>query len=375
MSYTVAHNISYPHSIQLANAIVIAGKYTGLKIESKNISVTEVKEYSNINVLPGLSTPAGKLSCLGALKYVASAKVESTLAGANRFEQASVDQWLAYVTPVTEKFEVLNRCADGDKISNLRNFVDFLKPLNDILTFHTFLVGNTFTIADIYLALNLIVAYEKYLGPKMQKQLSGVTRWFNTVMGQVNVRKVVAAPVLQTEDVFIPAELSAAPPKKVARVVNPLDELPKSDMKLDDIKRLYCMKRPFNPDFDKEFWPLFDAEGWSIMTLEFKYKDDWEKDFMAENMINGFINRSEAARRYCMGVLNLYFDGKYYQAKGAYLVRGKGVPAVLSDVSDFDEYEPVVLDASKQEDRDLWISLLCADKVNGFDIVSRHMLK
>jgi len=374
MSYTIVHNATYPESIILANAVVIAGKYVGLNIQSGNISVTDIKEYSDIRVLPSLKTPSGNVSLVGALKYVGSSGLDSTLNGADRFEQAAVDQWLAFAPTFTPRYQALHRCQEGDKITNLRNLVESLKVVNEVLIRNTFLVGNTFTVADIYLALILRPAFENYFGPKVRKELSGVTRWFKTVVGQSNVKKVIGVVGEQTENVYIPAELSAAP-KKVEKVINPLDQLPKSDMKLDDIKRLYCSARPFNPNFAEEFWPLFDADGWSIITLEFKYKEDWDKDFLAENMINGFINRSEAARRYCMGVLNLYFDGKFYQAKGAYLVRGEGVPAVLEDVSDFEEYEAQVLNARDEEDRKKWISLLCAEEINGFPVISRHMLK
>lgn len=230
-------------------------------------------------------------------------------------------------------------------------------------------MGNTYTIADVVLAVALREVFERYMGPKKRVEVSALTRWFNTVSGQKAFLKTFGEATIQAKDVYLMPDLTQ-PAKPEPKKEDPLAKLPRSSMILDNIKKLYCMERPFNPAFATEFWPQFDAEGWSLYEVEYKYPEDYpveKKLFMAENGINSFAQRAEPAKRNVFCVLNMFEKNGQFNIKGAALVRGtaeidagREFPQALCDVSSADEFSwkrLEVNDANKAE----FIKNFCAD--------------
>lgn len=143
--------------------------------------------------------------------------------------------------------------------------------MNSYLASHTYLVGDSVTLADIILTCNLLFGFTKLMTKSFTSEFPHVERYFWTLVNQPNFKKVMGE-VKQTESVP-PVQSAKKPaptkeakakhkdePKKEAKKEapkpakaeaeeeeeapkpkpkNPLDLLPPSKMILDEWKRLY----------------------------------------------------------------------------------------------------------------------------------------
>ena len=84
--------------------------------------------------------------------------------------------------------------------------------------------------------------------------------------------------------------------------------MPPSSFILDEWKRVYSNNdtRPTAIDW---FWEHFDPEGYSIWRVDYKYNNELQKVFMSSNLIGGFFNRLERARKYAFGSLIVLGEG------------------------------------------------------------------
>jgi elongation factor 1-gamma len=48
----------------------------------------------------------------------------------------------------------------------------------------------------------------------------------------------------------------------------------------------------------RQFWEMFDAEGWSLWQCEYNYNAENKVLFMTSNLVSGFIQRSGEIRYY-----------------------------------------------------------------------------
>lgn len=140
-----------------------------------------------------------------------------------------------------------------------------LGALNTHLASHTFLVGDTVTLADIITTCNLSFGFKLVMTKSFTAEFPHVERYFWTMINQPNFSKIFGE-LKQAETVLPLAsakkpEAKKAEPKKEApkkeeapkpepiaaeeeeapkpKAKNPLDLLPPSPMVLDDWKRLY----------------------------------------------------------------------------------------------------------------------------------------
>lgn len=108
--------------------------------------------------------------------------------------------------------------------------------------------------------------------------------------------------------------------------MNPLDLLPETPLVLDEWKKLYSNAPDLRGALE-EFWKLFDKEGWSIWHCHYeKIEGECEKVYMTNNMLNGFLQRMEAMRKYSFGYLGIYGDEPDLEIVGVFFWRGLGVP-------------------------------------------------
>lgn len=89
-----------------------------------------------------------------------------------------------------------------------------------------------------------------------------------------------------------------------------LDSLPPSSLNLEEWKRVYS-NNDTRPTAINWFWEHFDPEGYSIWRVDYKYNDELTKVFMSSNLIGGFFNRLERARKYAFGSLVVLGEGKH----------------------------------------------------------------
>lgn len=164
-----------------------------------------------------------------------------------------------------------------------------------------------------------------------------VVRWFTTLINQPEFSKVVGKVEFAKEEAQAPkaakadkkaekpaaaaaaaapkAEKAAAPAKSEhedllededkpkAKVKNPLDDLPPSSMDLDTTKKLAFSKRPFLDSFFEQMWPTYDAAGYSWWTADYNYNADNTQFWKLGNSLGGFMQRSDACRKYALGTI------------------------------------------------------------------------
>jgi glutathione S-transferase len=142
--------------------------------------------------------------------------------------------------------------------------------------------------------------------------------------------------------------------KPAKKAKNPLDDLPESAMVLDSVKKLFFSQKPFNPNFWAEFWPKYDAAGYSLWTIKYKYDAENTVYFKACNTVGGYIQRCDDCRKYAFGVVNMVGvddETPPFKLNGAWLFRGPAIIGEMKAVDDSEYFEWTKVDAAKPEGR------------------------
>ena len=269
-----------------------------------------------------------------------------------------------------------------------------LKVLDDHFLNCTFLVGDAVTLADISLACNLSMFYKMVFDPEFRASFKNVTRWFLTCVNQPHFLTVmgvselcekmsVAQVVKKVEKVEKAEKPKEEKPKEAKKPKkkddddeepeedfsdkkpegkNPLDLLPPSaTFNMDAWKRCYSNNetRPVATDF---FWQNFDPAGYSIYKVSYKYNSELSLIFMSSNLIGGFFNRLESARKYAFGSLVVLGEDKNSVIQGFFVFRGVGIPFEVSDCPDFESYEFEKVDHTDKASRDAFDACIAWDK-------------
>jgi elongation factor 1-gamma len=136
-----------------------------------------------------------------------------------------------------------------------------------------------------------------------------------------------------------PKPAAAAPAEaKDEKAKNPLDLLPPSAFILDAWKRFYS-NNEVRPDSIKYFWENFDREGYSIWKVNYKYNSELTLTFMSANLIGGFFQRIERARKYAFGSMLVLGENNNNEISGYFVFRGQDVPFEITDAPDYESFE------------------------------------
>ena len=247
-----------------------------------------------------------------------------------------------------------------------------LSVLNTHLTANTYLVGERITLADIFAAALLTRAFATVLDKKFRTENPALTRWFQTIVNQPAFKAVVEKPVLVEETIKYtppkkeekpkeakPAAAAAAPPaeKPADKPKHPLEALGKPTFVLDEWKRCYS-NEDTRPTALPWFWAHYKPEEFSLWSVNYKYDNELKLTFMANNLIGGFHTRLEASRKYLFGAQSVYGTNYDCAIRGVFMVRGQEAGPAFEVGPDWESYEFVKLDHTKEEDRklvdDMW---------------------
>ncbi|KAG8329775.1 alanine--tRNA ligase, cytoplasmic isoform X2 [Homalodisca vitripennis] len=117
------------------------------------------------------------------------------MTGADISAEAQVVQWLSYtdnhIQPAVGSWVHPN--APVPPATARAGMISVLNYLNTILQTRTFLVGERVSLADIVVFATLLPAYVHVLDPDTRKPFINVNRWFNTILHQPQVLKVVGS--------------------------------------------------------------------------------------------------------------------------------------------------------------------------------------
>ena len=373
-----------------------------------------------------LDTPTGPLFESNAIaRYVARLRPDAGLYGASFYQQAQVDQWIDFSANELEPargvwlYTVLGALPSNNPkpVQEAKKDVEAaLKVLDSHFLHNTFLVGQGVTLADIAVFTALLEPYAKLFSPQLQKQFPNLLRWFNTIANQPEVSAVVGKVTFADAEAQ-PAKAAGGKPEKADKAAaggekkeaakkedkpkpaakpaddgddddekpklkekNPLDDLPPTTMQLDPIKKLAFSQRPILSDFFEQLWPQFDASGYTWYTLSYNYNSENTVYFKTGNLVGGFIQRSDAARKYSMGVLNVYGNADEetgpWKVSGAWLFRGPGIIREMIEENPDQEYytwtkQDVSTDAGKAAIKEQFF----AEQIEGQPVLDRRYFK
>lgn len=407
---------TYPNNFRAYKAL-IAAQYSGaqvtvapesdFKFGETNQSADYLAKFP-LGKVPAFTSKCGKnLTESNAIAYFLA---NAQLRGANEWDQAQIWQWASFADSellpavATLVFPLLGIMQfQKNQAERARKDVDqLLAVLNKRLTDNTFLVGERVTLADIAVFTTLIQLFENVLEAGDRKNYVAVTRWFNTVLNQPQVKAVVKNFKLCDKALtFDPAKYAAfqakvaggaaapaggaaakkekAPKeKKEAKPAakkeeepaeepdaaelalrgepeskDPFAALPKGKFDMDDFKRFYS-----NEDEAKSipyFWEKFDAENYSIWFGEYKYNEELSQIFMSCNLITGMFQRLDKMRKQAFSSVLLFGENNNSTISGVWVWRGQDLAFKLTPdwQVDYEVYDWKKLDPASQETKDL----------------------
>ncbi|KAJ7134365.1 hypothetical protein C8R44DRAFT_956162 [Mycena epipterygia] len=249
-----------------------------------------------------------------------------------------------------------------------------LYTLEKHISSRTFFVGEGITLADIYIAALMQRAYSYNIDTPTRAKIPNFMRHVKTVINQPAFAKVFEPTGFRDDPgdkEAKPAPAAAAPkaekkpkPKveeeddddnlipEEPKAKNPLDDLPKSTLNLEDWKRAYSNKETRRPSGAIEwFYDNYDKEGYSLWRVGFKYPEELTQTFMSNNQIGGFFNRLEASRKYLFGSVGVLRTPNASLISGALILRGQGAIPVVNVASDWESYAYTKLDISNAADK------------------------
>lgn len=419
---------TYPNSYRVQKSL-IAAQYVGVDIEcpkfelGKDNKTEEFKKKNPLQKVPVLETPQGNIFESNAIaRYVARLRTDAGLLGGSSIEQAQVDQWIDFSQNEFEParaawlYQVLgyipvNQKALGEAKKECENA---LKIVNEHLLHNTFMVGNRVTLADITLFAALVEPMQKLFAPAFLKNLGNLVRWFSTLANQAEFAAVVGKVEFAKEEAQPKGgkeEKKAAEPKKEApkkeekkeapkaaapaateeededgvprekKAKSILDSLPESPMgHIDTTKKLMFSVRPILPTFFEQHFPTFDDKGYVWFTCNYNYNDENKVFYMTGNAVGGFIQRSDAARKYALGVMNILGNPDEetppFPICGAWMFRGTEIPReMLEENPDSEYYTWKKIDVSKPEGQALIKEQFMSEKLNGIQVLDRRFFK
>ncbi|KAF8604370.1 elongation factor 1-gamma [Ceratobasidium sp. AG-I] len=393
------------HSKRIRAAAAVAGLKLDEPVGYVHYETNKTPEYKAkfaSGKIPALETADGFHLFEGSAiaRYVASLAPNSGLLGTSPTDAALVDQWVSFLdSEVATYSQMLAGLINGripffkplDTLLRERIQVS-LEVLNTHLTHNTFLLPtNRLSLADITFAAVLNGPLEMHLGAKERAQYPAVIRLFETVVNQPTIKPIFGQTTYaETPKQFVAPkkEKAPAPPAAAAapkapkekkpvekdddddeplipaepKAKNPLDDLPKSNFNLEDWKRAYSnMDTRGDAGSLKWFYEKFDAEGFSIWRVDFKYNEELTQVFMSSNQVGGFFNRLEGSRKYLFGSVGVLGEANNSRIAGVLILRGQDHKAVVDVAPDWESYEYKKIDLSNEEDKAFFEGALAWD--------------
>lgn len=400
---------TYPENFRAYKAL-IAAQFSGAKVTvasdfvfgQTNKSEAFLKKFP-LGKVPAFETADGKfLTESNAIAYYVS---NEQLRGKTDLEKAEVLSFLSLadneLLPAVHGWVFAVMGIIQFQKNNVERAKQDLKAtltaLNSRLVHQTFLVGERLTLADIVVFATLLSAYEKVLDPSFRAPFGSVTRWFNTVLNQPQVKAVVkgftmcakvaeidpkkfaefqaktgGAQQQQQKEPKEKKEKKPAPAKKEKepepaeeldaaelalaeepKSKDPFDAMPKGTFNFDDFKRFYS-----NEDEAKSipyFWEKFDPEHYSIWFGEYKYPEELTKVFMSCNLITGMFQRLDKMRKQAFSSVCLFGEDNNSTISGVWVWRGQELAFKLSPdwQVDYEVYDWKKLDPKSEETKKL----------------------
>ena len=361
--------------------------------------------------LPYLECEDGILSESKAIELYLAQKFKADLLGANDLQKAQVHQWIDFATldlNYHSKFivypifgwEVFDKEKEKQHLERVKQL---LGALNKQLEGKKFILGDNMTLADV-VNFRFVRPYFQLVLPEGLRNslLKNVAEWFKNIAESPEAIKAYGKTVLckapvkaavlekkdkkdkkdkkedkkkdekkkedkKKEDENKEGEGEEEKPKK--KKVNPLDELPPSNLNLENFKRAFLNNKD-KKDAMEKFWAEYDPKGYSLWWLEYQNLDSECKiGFMTSNNKGMFLQKLDNFRKYAFAVHGVYGVEGDYKVRGVWMWRGTEIPEEMKEHDSFPYYTVRKLDIEKPEDKqlvnDYWTKLNPDDEVEG----------
>jgi len=421
MSLTI---YSYPFNPRVFKSL-IAAQYNGIKIDVPPFDMpqAETPEFLAkfpLGKVPAMDTPQGPLyEHLAMLKYVAGLRPDTGLLGQSYYHSALIDQWLYWgqnevdapvgllVYPILGYLQYNKKTHDAA----FEAIEGSLCVLNQHLKSHTFLVGERISAADISISMSLLMAFKLIFAPAIREKYANVTRWFTTLVNQPQFAAVLGEVQLAAEeakpDAGKPKEEKKQKPKeeKAAEPAKPKEDkkkkkkdddeddmeeevkeakprLPKeeeqwiaspSTMDLDSVKRLFS-----NNKFDavvNDFWTGFDHNLFTVWECQYKYNEDNRIGWQTANLMGGFLQRLEEARKVAYGAVVMTSMEAPFCLSGCFIFKYKEVPTFVKDSADYDSFSFSQIDVTTDAGKARMATFWKGEEIDGKPVNERRFFK
>jgi len=144
-----------------------------------------------------------------------------------------------------------------------------------------------------------------------------------------------------------PAQQPKAEKKKDEKPKSNIELLPPTNFNLYDFKTLFVNHPDQKGKGVDTMYEMLDWEGWSFWKFEYDiYEGEGEKEYIANNLLGGFLSRAEPTNKYTFGRHCVLGSVPNLQIFGVWLVRGKDeIPDGLTkDHPSFEYYRTRKLD-------------------------------
>ncbi len=95
-----------------------------------------------------------------------------------------------------------------------------------------------------------------------------------------------------------------------------------------------------------QFWPTFDYNLYTMWEATYKYNDENTIGWKTANLIGGFLQRLEEARKVGYGVVVMTGDSAPFCLSACFMFKYKEVPTFVKDSADYDSYDFKQIDIS-----------------------------
>lgn len=370
-----------------------------IKLETPDSCKTEdFLQIHPFGKLPAAKTPEGPLYESNSIcRYFA--RKSKHLYGTGLFEETLVDQWLDTIrTDLTNasKFvyavfgfnDTFFKYDTKNFHHDLHEYVKLLKVVDGKLAKKHYLVGEHLTIADVTLVADLSSFYKFIFTEKERKELPHLTAYFERIAHLAEFRAVLGH-LQYPEKPFVPLVVKTEkkekkeekkPEKKEEKKPEKKEEkkkeddgddiqeekpktynFPESKFDLFAFKTLY-VNAPNKADALKFLWENWDENGFSFWKLDYdKMPNEGKVVYLTNNLMNGFLSRADACRKFALGVHGVYGDEPDLDIRGVWMWRGTDILEPLKEHDQFDVYKYRKLDpkiaADKQLIEDYWTKL------------------
>ena len=419
---------TYPGNFRAFKAL-IAAEYVGVDIDVPDFDVEKTAKtpsflaMSPMGKVPVLKTPQGAIFESNAIaRYVARLRKDTEIYGRTFYESALIDSWIDFCAHELELpctmwvYPIIGYMPfNATAATKAKEHVSVaLTILETHLMDKTYIVGDGVTLADITLASALVYPAKLAMDKAFRSQFPNVFRWFDlcvhqpqfiAVVGEVvlaesellpvcagtvssagaaagkkgkkeKTGKANAAPVekqpkekkekaAKKEKSKVEQEPEPKPEKKKDHPLKMLDKEEPSEFVGDVWKKVYSNNPP--DVWGKQFWEMYDPKGWSLWVCRFKYNNENEKQFMCANAIGGFVQRSDAVRKWAFGTM--FVTGSEQdlpiEISGVWLMRGQSIEHLIEANDDALCYTWTKIDHTSTEMKDFVIEYWSAD-VDGY---------